>query len=102
MANAESVLFRRTRIVQIEHRIARLDQQAARLLERERQAEAEVLALRLSLDETARIIAGAAGRRGANRDYLAGTVRHLAELGLADAQLTRLAERVEALAAVRG
>ena len=57
---------------------------------------------RLSVDETARIIAGAAGRRGANRDYLAGTVRHLAELGLADAQLTRLAERVEALAAVRG
>jgi cation transport protein ChaC len=57
---------------------------------------------RLSLDETARIIASAAGRRGANRDYLAGTVRHLADLGLADAQLTRLAERVEALAAVTG
>jgi glutathione-specific gamma-glutamylcyclotransferase len=57
---------------------------------------------RLSLDETARIIAGAAGRRGANRDYLAGTVWHLADLGLADARLTRLAERVEALAAVTG
>ena len=54
---------------------------------------------RLSLDETARIIAGAAGRRGANRDYLAGTVRHLADLGLADMRLTRLVERVEALAA---
>jgi cation transport protein ChaC len=54
---------------------------------------------RLSLDETARIIAGAAGRLGANRDYLVGTVRRLADLGLADAQLSRLAERVEALAA---
>jgi glutathione-specific gamma-glutamylcyclotransferase len=54
---------------------------------------------RLSLDETARIIAGAAGRRGANRDYLAGAVRHLADLGLADAGLFRVAERVEALTA---
>ena len=54
---------------------------------------------RLSPDETARIIAGAVGRRGACRDYLAGTVRHLAALGLVDAPLTRLAARVEALAA---
>jgi cation transport protein ChaC len=53
---------------------------------------------RLSLDETARIIAGAAGRRGANRDYLASTMRHLADLGLADPPLARLAERVETLA----
>jgi glutathione-specific gamma-glutamylcyclotransferase len=53
---------------------------------------------RLSPDETARIIAGAVGRRGACRDYLAGTVRHLAALGLADAPLTRLAARVETLA----
>src|SRR3984893_16939226 len=37
---------------------------------------------RLSLDETARVIAGAAGRRGANRHYLAGTVGPLAEVGL--------------------
>jgi glutathione-specific gamma-glutamylcyclotransferase len=57
---------------------------------------------RLSVDETARIIASATGRRGANRDYLTGTVRHLADLGLADAHLTRLAERVETLAAVTG
>ena len=57
---------------------------------------------RLSLDETARIIAGAAGRRGACRDYLAGTVRHLDELGLVDAPLRRLAERVEALASATG
>ena len=54
---------------------------------------------RLSPDETARIIAGAVGRRGACRDYLAGTVRHLAALGLVDAPLTRLAARVETLAA---
>jgi cation transport protein ChaC len=52
---------------------------------------------RLSLEETAQIIAGAAGRRGANRDYLAGTVEHLAALGLADAHLVRLAARVAAL-----
>jgi glutathione-specific gamma-glutamylcyclotransferase len=57
---------------------------------------------RLSPDETARIIAGAVGRRGACRDYLTGTVLHLAALGLADAPLTRLAARVEALAAPCG
>ena len=57
---------------------------------------------RLSPDETARIIAGAAGRRGACRDYLVGTVRHLAALGLVDEQLTRLARRVEALAVSTG
>jgi cation transport protein ChaC len=57
---------------------------------------------RLTLDETARIIAGAAGRRGANRDYLASTVRHLTDLGLADPPLRRLAERVEAIAAATG
>jgi glutathione-specific gamma-glutamylcyclotransferase len=56
---------------------------------------------RLTLEETAQIIAGAAGRRGTNRDYLAGTLRHLLDLGLADAQLVRLAERVEALASTR-
>ena len=55
---------------------------------------------RLSLDETARIIAGATGRRGACRDYLAGTLRHLEELGFADARLRRLAARVAALTAV--
>jgi cation transport protein ChaC len=57
---------------------------------------------RLSPDKTARIIAGAAGRRGTNRDYLASTVRHLADLGLADAPLARLAEHVEALVAAAG
>jgi cation transport protein ChaC len=56
---------------------------------------------RLTLEQTAQIIAVAAGRRGTNRDYLAGTLRHLADLGLADAQLVRLSERVQALASAR-
>jgi glutathione-specific gamma-glutamylcyclotransferase len=53
---------------------------------------------RLSPEAAARIIAGATGRRGACRDYLADTVSHLAGLGIADASLHRLAKRVEALA----
>ena len=52
---------------------------------------------RLSSEDVARIIAGATGRRGACRDYLADTVNHLAGLGIADASLQRLARRVEAL-----
>jgi glutathione-specific gamma-glutamylcyclotransferase len=56
---------------------------------------------RLTLEQTAQIIAGAAGRRGTNRDYLAGTLRRLADLGLADARLVRLSERVQALASTR-
>jgi cation transport protein ChaC len=56
----------------------------------------------LSPEEAARIIAGAVGRRGACRDYLAGTVRHLAALGIVDAPLQRLVARVEALAAPTG
>jgi cation transport protein ChaC len=52
---------------------------------------------RLSLEAAARIIAGAVGRRGACRDYLADTVSHLAGLGITDASLQRLAQRVEAL-----
>jgi glutathione-specific gamma-glutamylcyclotransferase len=54
---------------------------------------------RLPPAETARIIAGAVGRRGACRDYLADTERHLAALGIADASLQRLAEHVDALTA---
>ena len=57
---------------------------------------------RLSADTTAQIIAGAVGRRGACRDYLADTERHLAALGIADAPLQRLTARVEALAAATG
>jgi glutathione-specific gamma-glutamylcyclotransferase len=56
---------------------------------------------RLTLERTAQIIAVAAGRRGTNRDYLTGTLRHLADLGLADRQLVRLFERVQALASAR-
>ena len=56
----------------------------------------------LSPDDTARIIAGAVGRRGACRDYLADTERHLQALGIADAPLSRLAARVEALAVATG
>jgi len=39
---------------------------------------------RLTPGDAARIIAGAAGERGTNRDYLASTVRHLDELGIPD------------------
>jgi cation transport protein ChaC len=53
---------------------------------------------RLSLDQAARIIAVAAGGRGTGRDYLANTVRHLEELGIADGPLHRLHEQVTALA----
>jgi cation transport protein ChaC len=53
---------------------------------------------RLSLDEAARIIATAAGRRGTCRAYLLGTLRHLDELGLVDKPLRQLGARVEALA----
>ena len=57
---------------------------------------------RLSPGETARIIAGAIGRRGACCDYLTDTERHLRELSIADGPLSRLAARVEALAAATG
>jgi len=53
---------------------------------------------RLSVDEAARIIATAAGGRGTGRDYLANTVRHLEELGIADDPLHRLEAAVEAVA----
>ena len=52
---------------------------------------------RLSLDEAAGIIVAAVGGRGTGRDYLANTVRHLEELGIADGPLHRLEERVNAL-----
>lgn len=53
---------------------------------------------RLPLDEAARMIATAEGRRGTCREYLLGALRHLDELGLTDQPLRRLAARVEALA----
>jgi glutathione-specific gamma-glutamylcyclotransferase len=51
----------------------------------------------LDREEQASIIARAAGGRGANRDYLWSTAAHLAALGIADADLEWLAERVRAL-----
>jgi cation transport protein ChaC len=52
----------------------------------------------LPLDEAARMILGAAGRRGTCRDYFENTLRHLEGLGLADRPLRQLAERVRILA----
>jgi glutathione-specific gamma-glutamylcyclotransferase len=53
----------------------------------------------LPLDEAARMILQAAGRRGTCRDYFENTLRHLEQLGFADRPLRRLAKRVQALAA---
>ena len=48
------------------------------------------------LDETAVVcrIAGCCGQRGPNIDYLANTVKHLKELGICDARLSDLYDRV--------
>lgn len=54
---------------------------------------------KLPLDQAARVILGASGRRGTCRDYFENTLRHLEQLGFADRPLRRLAERVRALAA---
>lgn len=51
----------------------------------------------LDREEQARIIAGATGGRGPNRDYLWSTTAHLAELGIADPELDWLASRVRDL-----
>ena len=51
----------------------------------------------LPLEEQATIIARSVGGRGPNRDYLFSTADHLAELGIADADLTWLQDRVRAL-----
>lgn len=51
----------------------------------------------LALEEQARIIAQATGGRGPNSEYLYNTAGHLAELGIADTDLTWLADRVRAL-----
>ena len=52
---------------------------------------------RLSVDETARLLASAVGGRGTGRDYLANTVRHLEELGIRDRLLHRIEARVAEL-----
>lgn len=51
----------------------------------------------LPLEDQARVIAGATGGRGPNRDYLFSTAEHLAALGIADADLDWLAARVRQL-----
>lgn len=48
----------------------------------------------LPLEEQAEIIARATGGRGSNREYLFSTASHLAELGIADADLAWLSTRV--------
>jgi cation transport protein ChaC len=55
----------------------------------------------VALEEQARIIARARGGRGENRDYLWNTAGHLHDLGIADAELDWLADRVRALASPR-
>ncbi|OYX23599.1 MAG: gamma-glutamylcyclotransferase [Rhodobacterales bacterium 32-66-7] len=49
----------------------------------------------LPLDDQARIIAHAIGKRGANRDYLTATVAHLAKLGISDPTLEWLDAEVQ-------
>ncbi len=51
----------------------------------------------LCRDEQAQIIARAEGGRGPNADYLFNTARHLAGIGLADAELDKLSEEVRRL-----
>jgi glutathione-specific gamma-glutamylcyclotransferase len=51
----------------------------------------------LPLEDQARIIAGASGGRGQNRDYLWSTAAHLEALGIADPDLEWLAQRVRHL-----
>lgn len=52
----------------------------------------------LTPEDQARVIAQAVGRRGPNRDYLAATAAHLADLGIADPDLDRLVSRVREIA----
>jgi cation transport protein ChaC len=52
---------------------------------------------KLDEDTQFRIVAGAHGRSGANRDYVINTARHLAELAMPDPLLDRLTDRLEAL-----
>ena len=51
----------------------------------------------LDLETQAQIIARAVGGRGPNSEYLWNTVTHLGELGIEDAELFWLSERVRAL-----
>jgi len=49
----------------------------------------------LSAERTAEIITHAVGERGSNRDYLASTVRHLDELGIAAGKIHEILRIVE-------
>lgn len=53
----------------------------------------------MPLEEQAEIIARAVGGRGPNTEYLYNTTQHLAELGIPDAELQWLADRVRHIAA---
>ncbi len=54
----------------------------------------------LELEEQAQIIASAVGGRGPNTDYLHNTASHLGELGIEDADLDWLSDRVRTLTKV--
>lgn len=51
------------------------------------------------LEQQAQMIAHATGGRGPNTEYLYNTVTHLAEIGIKDADMAWLADRVRALTA---
>jgi len=51
----------------------------------------------LPLERQAHVIARAIGGRGPNTEYLWNTAAHLDDLGIADADMTWLAERVRCL-----
>lgn len=53
----------------------------------------------MSLEDQAQIIAVAVGGRGPNTEYLYNTAAHLAEIGLRDADLDWLSDRVRMLSA---
>jgi len=54
----------------------------------------------LALEEQARIIAAAIGGRGPNTEYLWNTADHLREIGVDDADMTWLADRVRQMKSV--
>lgn len=56
----------------------------------------------LPLEEQAQIIARSVGGRGTNRDYLYNTASHLTDLGIRDADLAWLADRVRQLGDASG
>ncbi|MCV6593032.1 MAG: gamma-glutamylcyclotransferase [Silicimonas sp.] len=58
-------------------------------------------AAHLSLEDQAQIIARAHGGRGPNCEYLWNTADHLAEMGVPDADLAWLSDRVRALRAAQ-